>query len=105
MLLLRVAAAALAELGLRQRVEQRAGDGDGRADDAEGGDGGLEGDDGGDDDHDALHRVADGVGDRVDAAEGEEGHLVVQVVEGAREQRVGPQVLGGEACRRVGSGR
>ena len=67
----------LAELALGERVEKGAEDGDGGANNAKAGDGGLEGDDGGDDDDDALDGVADGVGDWVDAAEGEEGHLVV----------------------------
>ena len=68
--------------GLRARIEAAATHGD-RS---------LERDDGGDDDNDALDGVADGVRDRVDAAEGEEGDLVVEVVEGAREERLGPQV-------------
>mmetsp|Transcript_18173 Transcript_18173/g.38513 ORF Transcript_18173/g.38513 Transcript_18173/m.38513 type:complete len:386 (+) Transcript_18173:329-1486(+) len=87
----------LAELGLGKRVEQGAENGNGRANNAQGGDRRLEGDHRGDDDDDALDRVADGVGHRVDAAEREEGDLVVEVVEGAREERLLPEVPEGEA--------
>ena len=47
----------------------------------------------GDDDDDALDRVAHRVRDRVDAAQGQEGDLVVEVVVRARQGREDGQVL------------
>lgn len=87
----------LTEAVLCERVEQRPHDGDGGADDAERGDGRLEGDHTRDDDHDTLDCIPDGVRHRVDAPERLEGHLVVEVVEGAREERGDREVLDGVA--------
>lgn len=62
-------------------------DGDGRAHNAEGGDGCIEGDDRGDNDDDALDGVTDGVCDGIDATQGEEGDLIVKIVESSRKER------------------
>merc|ERR1719408_832702 len=88
----------LTEAVLGERVEKRPRDGYGRADDAERGDGRLEGDHTRDDDHDTLDGISNGVRHRVDAPERLKGHLVVEVVEGAREERGDREVLDRVAC-------
>ena len=84
-------------------VQQRAQDGDRRADDRSGRHGSLERHDARDDDHDALDGVPHGVGDGINLTEGEERDLVVQVVGGTAEGeerreglvREGPALHGG----------
>mmetsp|Transcript_30194 Transcript_30194/g.61580 ORF Transcript_30194/g.61580 Transcript_30194/m.61580 type:complete len:432 (-) Transcript_30194:61-1356(-) len=81
-----------------QGVQESTGDGDGGSDDGSGGHGRLEGDDGRDDDDDALDGVADGVGDRVDLSEGQEGDLVVGVVGGTAKGEENSEALVGEVA-------
>mmetsp|Transcript_21690 Transcript_21690/g.47039 ORF Transcript_21690/g.47039 Transcript_21690/m.47039 type:complete len:394 (+) Transcript_21690:1515-2696(+) len=84
----------LFEIALGNGVEENTSDCDTRADDALRGHRGAEHDNGGQDDHHALDGIAEGVRDRRDVVEGEEGHLVVQVVEERRGHGLHAQGLG-----------
>ncbi len=83
-----------------QRVQQGTGNGDGGSNDRSGAHWCLEGNNGSDDDDNTLDSVSDGVCDRVDLSEGQEGNLVVGVVGGTSESEKDGEGLLGEVTGR-----
>lgn len=79
-----------------QGVQQGTSNGDGGSDDRSGAHWCLEGNNGSDDDDNTLDGVSDGVCDRVDLSEGQEGNLVVGVVGGTSKSEKDGEGLVGE---------